>query len=64
MKDDYIISWKVAGIALGLECFHIFELKSEVPEAVWREHMALEELQIEDANLERILEAMREGRGE
>lgn len=63
-EGDPSYAGALAGVALGLDCFHVLELKSEIPAAVWEEHMALEELQIEDENLEMILEAMRKGRGE
>ena len=59
-EGDPSYAGALAGVQLGLLCFHSLELKSEIPNAVWEEHMALEELQIEEKNLE----AMREGRGE
>ena len=54
----------LAGVALQLDCFHILELKSEIPGDVWKEHMELEELQIDDSSRKRILKAMRLGRNE
>ena len=62
-EGDPSFAGALAGIGLGLECFHILELKAEVPEEVWQQHMALEELQIDDASREQIMAAMSEGRG-
>jgi glycine reductase len=54
----------LAGVALGLDCFHILELRDEVPADVWQEQMALKELEIGDELAGRIVAAMREARGE
>ncbi len=54
----------LAGVALGLRCYHILELKDEIPAGVWAEQMQMEELQIGDELRERILDTMREARGE
>ena len=41
-----------------------FELKDDVPAETWREHMAMEELQVEDDQRERIVATLREVRGD
>ena len=50
----------LGGIALELDSYHIFELKDEIPPAVWEEEMAFKELEVEDELIERIRETMRE----
>ncbi len=54
----------LGGIALGLKSYHIFELKDEIPEAVWEQEMAFKELEVEDELVEQICSMMREIRGE
>jgi len=54
----------LGGVALGLESYHIFELKDEVPEDVWEREMAFKELEVEDELIEQICTTMREIRGE
>jgi hypothetical protein len=54
----------LGGIALGLKSYHIFELKSEVPEEVWEREMAFKELEVEDELIEQICATMREIRGD
>lgn len=44
----------LGGVALGLPSYHILELKDEIPAEVWREQMAMKELEIEDELAERI----------
>lgn len=63
-KGDPSYAGALAGVALNLDCFHILELKDAIPAEVWQEHMALEELQIDDAHREQIFEAMRDARGQ
>jgi len=53
----------LGGIALGLKSYHIFELKDEIPEAVWADEMAFKELEVEDPLIEQICGIMREIRG-
>ena len=38
----------LAGIALGLPCYHILELKNEIPAQIWQTEMAMHELELED----------------
>ena len=57
----------LGGVALGLKSYHIFELKDEIPEAVWEREMAFKELEVEDALIERIcalMRGIREGKGQ
>ncbi len=54
----------LGGIALGLPSYHIFELKSEVPEDVWEQEMGFEELRTEDELIAQICQTMRDVRGE
>ena len=54
----------LGGVALGLRSYHILELASEIPEDVWREQMAMKELEIGDELAQRIRATLREIRGE
>jgi len=48
----------LGGIALGLESYHIFELKDEIPPDIWAEEMAFEELEAGDALIEELCQTM------
>ena len=48
---------------MGLESYHIFELKDEIPADTWTSEMAVEELQAEDSLIDEIRKTMREVRG-
>ena len=48
----------LAGVSLGLACYHIFELKKEVPEDVWQAEMGMYELQIEESEQDLIIQTM------
>ena len=50
----------LGGVALGLKSYHIFELKDEIPAAVWEKEMAFKELEVEDELIERVCALMRE----
>lgn len=63
-EGDPSYAGALAGVALGLRCYHILELRDEVPEAVWAEQMTMEELEVGEEQTGRILEAMRQARGE
>lgn len=52
----------LSGVALGLESFHIFELKDEIPEEVWSADMAFEELEAGDELVDQISQTMRQVR--
>ena len=54
----------LAGIALGVRSYHIFELKTEIPTDVWAAEMAMKELEVEDEVIESICRTMRDIRGE
>ena len=54
----------LAGVALGLPSYHIFELADEIPPDVWQEQMGMEELEIEQDRADRIRAILREVRGE
>ena len=54
----------LAGVALGLKSYHIFELKGDVPDDVWSSEMAMKELEVEDTAIEQICQTMRDIRGE
>lgn len=64
-KDgDPAFAGPLAGVALGLQSFHIFELKDEIPADVWAADMVMEELAVEDEVIEQICQTMRDVRGE
>ncbi len=50
----------LGGVALGLKSYHIFELKSEIPEDVWEREMAFKELEVEDELIDEICKLMTE----
>ena len=52
----------LGGIALGLQSYHIFELKDEIPADAWAEEMTFEELEAGDELIEEICQTMREVR--
>lgn len=52
----------LAGTALNLPCYHILELKDQIPEEVWQAEMSMYELQIEEEEKAAIVKAMIEGR--
>ena len=63
-KDgDPSFAGPLAGISLGLTCFHIFELKDEIPDDVWSTEMGMKELEVEDEVIEQICQTMQEIRG-
>lgn len=52
----------LAGVSLGLQCYHILELKEEIPASVWETEMAMYELEIEEEVQAGIFQIMNEGR--
>jgi len=50
----------LAGIALGLKSYHIFELKEFIPENIWEDQMEFKELETEDSLIENIKSVMEE----
>ncbi len=63
-NGDPAYAGPLAGVALGLQSFHIFELKDEIPADVWAADMAMEELEVEDEQIAGICQTMRDIRGE
>lgn len=49
----------LGGVALGLESYHIFELKSEIPDDVWEREMSFKELELEETLIESLCDTMR-----
>ena len=58
-EGDPSYAGALGGIALGIASYHIFELKDEIPEDVWAEEMAFEELEAGDELIEEIRQTMR-----
>ena len=52
----------LAGVTLGLESYHILELKKHIPTDVWKQEMGMSELEIEEEVQESILKTMKEAR--
>ena len=63
-EGDPSYAGALGGIPLGLRSYHIFELKDEIPKAVWEQEMAFKELEVEDTLIEQICAIMREIRGD
>lgn len=61
-EGDPSYAGALGGIALGLESYHIFELKDEIPEAAWDAEMEFEELEAGDELIADICQTMREVR--
>jgi hypothetical protein len=61
-EGDPSYAGALGGIALGLESYHIFELKEAIPEDAWAEEMTFEELEAGDELIEEICQTMREVR--
>lgn len=61
-EGDPSYAGALGGIALRLKSHHIFELKDVIPEDVWAEEMAFEELEAGDELIEEICQTMREVR--
>ncbi len=54
----------LGGVALGLASYHILELRDEIPPEVWREEMAMKELEIGEPREAEIHAALAAIRGE
>lgn len=52
----------LAGVSLGLDSYHILELKEHIPTDVWEQEMGMHELEIEEDVQEKILKTMKEAR--
>ena len=57
-NGDPSFAGPLAGIALGLESYHIFELKKYIPSDVWEQEMGMYELEIEEENQQQIFATM------
>ncbi len=63
-EGDPSFAGALAGIALGLESYHILELKDEIPPEVWDREMGMCELELEDekqAQIRQLMEEIRRG---
>lgn len=61
-SGDPSFAGPLAGIALGLQSYHILELQEYIPEAVWTREMGLAELEIDEESRQEILRIMEESR--
>jgi len=61
-QGDPSYAGALSGIALGLDCYHLLELKDEIPADVWEEQMAFVELELGEEERASILEAMEQAR--
>lgn len=61
-SGDPSFAGPLAGIALGLQSYHILELQEYIPEAVWTREMGLAELEIDKESRQEILRIMEESR--
>ncbi|MCD6388390.1 MAG: hypothetical protein J7L69_03175 [Desulfobulbaceae bacterium] len=52
----------LAGVTLGLDSYHILELKEYIPTDVWEQEMGMYELEIEEEVQENILKIMKKAR--
>ena len=62
ISGDPSYAGPLAGVALGLACYHIFELKEHIPSEVWQAELSMYELQIEEEEKKAITQAMADGR--
>ena len=63
-SGDPSFAGPLAGVALGLESYHILELKEHIPADVWDQEMGMYELELEDEAKENIMKTMQEIRQE
>ncbi|KPK00015.1 MAG: hypothetical protein AMJ60_03085 [Desulfobacterales bacterium SG8_35] len=63
-NGDPSFAGALAGIALGIRSYHIFELKELIPDDVWEREMAMYELELEEEALQVICRTMAEIRQE
>ena len=61
-SGDPSYAGSLAGVSLGLESYHILELKEQIPGEVWEAEMAMYELEIEEEAQEAIVQTMKETR--
>ena len=63
-NGDPSFAGALAGIALGIRSYHIFELKELVPADVWEREMAMYELELDEETRQVICRTMAEMRQE
>ncbi len=63
-NGDPSYAGSLAGVALGLNSYHILELKAFIPANVWQEQMAMHELELEDEVWAKIRQTMEANRKE
>ena len=57
-NGDPSFAGALAGIALGIRSYHIFELKELIPADVWEREMAMYELELEEEAQQAICQTM------
>ena len=57
---DLSFSGALAGVALGIQSYHILELKGLIPADVWQKEMAMYELELEEETQAAICRTMAE----
>lgn len=61
-QGDPSYAGALSGVALRLDCYHILELKDEIPAEVWEEELAFVELELPEDERANIIEAMEQAR--
>ncbi len=59
-SGDPSFAGPLGGIALGIDSYHIFELKKLIPDDVWTVEMGMVELEIEEEKQEEIIKIIQE----
>jgi len=59
-NGDLSFSGALAGIALGIPSYHIFELKELIPADIWEREMAMYELELEEEVQQAICQTLAE----
>lgn len=59
-NGDPAYAGSLAGVALGLKSYHIFELEPYIPSEVWTKEMAMYELEIKDETRKALLNTLEE----
>jgi len=57
-NGDLSFSGALAGIALGIRSYHLFELKELIPADIWEREMAMYELELEEEVQQAICQTM------
>lgn len=61
-SGDPSFAGPLAGVALNIESYHILELQDYIPEEVWKQEMAMYELEIEEETQKTICSIMKDTR--